>query len=72
MSCTKERILAIERILTRRGSCSMAEILSDLREEYGIEADRRRVHDDINALTKFYAIDTVGFGRSAKYFLKKL
>ena len=69
-SCPKERILAVERIITRRGRVSTNEILRSLDLLYDIQADRKSVYDDIAVLTRFLPIYTEGYGRYFVYVLR--
>lgn len=58
MGNTKERTLAVERIIAENKQVTMRNIKDILFNLYGIEADRRSIYDDINALTKYMPITT--------------
>ena len=49
---TKERILAVERILSNKPKTA-EEILICLENRYGILAERKAIYDDIAALTRY-------------------
>lgn len=51
----KERILAVERILSKKPK-NAKEILNCLYYRYGIKAERKAIYDDIAVLTKFINI----------------
>lgn len=69
VSETKTRILAVERIVARRGTVSAKDILTELDLRYGITADRKTIYDDLAALTRFLPIYTDRHGRSFTYVL---
>jgi hypothetical protein len=55
VSNTKERILAVERILSEK-SKTVSEILICLENRYGISAERKAIYDDIATLTRYMNI----------------
>lgn len=54
---SKERILAVERILSKRPK-NAKEILSCLYCRYGIKAERKAIYDNVAVLTKYINIQT--------------
>lgn len=70
MSSTKERILAVERILLRRKSVSTQELRSALLNEYGIDVDRKSIYDDMAALTRFLPIELERGAGKARYVIR--
>ena len=71
MSSTKERILAVERILLRRKSVSTQELRTALLNEYGIEANRRSIYDDMAVLTRFLPIELERGAGKARYVIRE-
>lgn len=66
MSSGKERILAVERIITSRPK-TVKQILECLDKRYGIKAERKAVYDDIAILTIYCDIQHCKKG----YYIEK-
>lgn len=61
----KERILALERIITNKPQ-PMSVLLRRLQNEYGVTAERKTIYSDIATLTFFV---TVTYEHGKGYFL---
>ena len=55
MRCTRERILALERILSDKPQ-KTPELMDKLSKRYGIECDRKSIYQDIAVLTLYLPI----------------
>lgn len=59
----KFRLLAVERIISRGRKVSCAQILRELDMRYDIQADRKTIYSDIQAIGRFTPIEVT----SGKY-----
>ena len=68
---TKRRILAVYRILKVNNMLTLREIKSRLSSYYQIDASRKTLYDDLNAITEFDFVETKKIGCKVYYYLSK-
>lgn len=71
LSDTRERILALERILQRIRRMTVPHMIEELHRSYGIEATRRTIEQDLDALTIFLPIEVERVNKTVYYRLMK-
>ena len=70
---TKTRLLAVEQLIKSHDrGLTLKEIISHLDNEFNIYAKRKTIYSDLNALTRFYNVQTKRVGRHTYYHIEEM